>query len=241
MRNINQDKHGAIIHRVGSYEDAGDAVNWTGHFTYFTGIVLLPLKLFEKGFGGYVRHFDPEMTGGGTGAYYLNPWNANISRDQLTGIIGWIIKTKDYWAMVRLILHHFCWLFLFAYNTIQNGKDPKTADWKWPDITLFDIWSMELRGFGWFSWIFWPLLCILDLQMLVEAIIANNQDREDVISFTLTLCISREYVPTPTSWLTFQILDKKELLEEIKKYWCGDRNNCGMYELYEDKLKELAA
>lgn len=239
---MHKDKYGAIgqIQPDGSVE-GGDSACFTGHWVYLTGYDFPYVEFFEKGFGGYVRHPDPAQTYYGFGAYYAHPWDANVSRDQLTGILMAVIKKQDYKAMLRIIIHHAAWLFLFAYNTRENCVDPKKSKWKIPDPTLFDIWAMELRGFGKLSWIFWPILCLFDLQMLLQAIIdrLTKDKNDDVISFIGKFLVSREYVPTPISWLTGKILDKDSILERLQRYWCGWRDNCEFYHEYKKKLDKL--
>lgn len=232
---LNRDEDGIIgqIQSDGSV-DGGDSACWMGHYIYLTDDDFPYVKTFEKGYGGYVRH--PKS---GFATYYENPWNGNISRDQLTGIIGGLVRQKEYKALLRLIVHHGAWLWLFSYNTVQNGVDPKVAPWKWPDATLFDIWATILRGFGKFSWIFWPLLCILDLHMLVNTMIVNRSDKDDKINYALKLMISREFVPTPTSWLSAKLLNKEHLISSLKEYWCGWRDNCDFVPLYEKKINSL--
>lgn len=240
---LNRDKHGIIgqIQSDGSIE-GGDAANWNGHFEYLTDELLQLnfVETFEVGFGAYVRHPYPEQTNNGFGAYYKNPWNGCISRDQLIGIIAALIKKKEYLALLRLILHSACRLFLFSYNTIDNGEDPKTAKWKLPDPTFMEVWAMWLRGFGWLSWIAWPLLCILDLQMLIGAYFKRGKPDKEIISFLMKFFVSREYVPTPISKLTASLIDKEEVMQELDNYWCKWRDGCdGFIPLYEKKLDEV--
>lgn len=239
---INRDQYGIIgqIQPDGSIE-GGDAACWQGHHVFLTDDKdnFPYVSTFEVKFGAYVRHPHPHATNNRFGAYYKDPWNGCISRDQLTGIIAAIVRKGDKVAMLRLMLHHACRLFLFSYNTVKNGVDPKDAKWKMPDLTLLDIWATYLRGFGKASWLLWPLLCVLDIHMLLNTMYSNIQDEDDKINFAIKLLISREFVPTPISWLSSKILNKSKLLDSIKRYWCGWRQNCGMYELYEKRIKEL--
>src|SRR5690606_26913360 len=120
------------IQLEGSVE-GGDTINWMGHRLYHESDFFgwTPEKLilfFEVGFGGYVRHFDPNQTYHGFGAYYKNPYNGVMSRDQLTGLVGMMVKRKQYYPLLRLTLNHLARLGLFAYNTRKNGKEH--PDWK---------------------------------------------------------------------------------------------------------------
>lgn len=212
-----------------------------GHWIYLTGEKFPYKKTFEKGFGGYVRHPDPTQTYNGFGAYYKNPWNGCISRDQFTGVLLALIAQKEHMAMFRVVLQHSLRAFLFSYNTIKNGTDPKTAKWKLPDITFMDIWAMELRGFGKLSWIFWPVLCVLDLHLLAAAVYDKYFDNQepDVINFVGKVLVSREYVPTPVSWLATKFLNKQNLIDRLKVYWCGWRDNCEFLAAFQNKLDKI--
>src|SRR5690606_39974850 len=106
----------------GGWVEGGDSACWMGAYIYLTGDKFPYVKTFEKGFGGYVRHTDPKNTYNGFGAYYKNPWNGCMSRDQLTGVLGALIRQKEHAAMLRLFLQHSLRLFLFDYKTIQNGS-----------------------------------------------------------------------------------------------------------------------
>ena len=235
------DKYGSIgqISPDGTI-DGGDSVNWEGHRSYLSNDRLygtMGILTYQEFFSefGYVRH--PESAP--TASYYKNPWNGNISRDQLTGILCYHIKYTNDLEALKIILHHGAWLWLFAYNTVRNGDT--TFKWKWPDVTLFDIWALELRMFGKLSWIFWPILNILDIHNLLNTISFNwiEPEDEDSISFAIKTIACREHIPTITSWITWKILKKDKLLRLVKSYWCNWRRNCGMYDLYEKKVKEL--
>jgi len=239
---MNIDKYGIIgqIQDDGSIE-GGDSACWVGHYVYLTGIDVNYIGVFEKGFGGYVRHPHPESTNNGFGAYYKNPWNGCISRDQLTGVLLAVIKTKSYFAMARVILNHCCRLMLFSYNTIINGRDPATAKWKLPDLTLFDIWAMMIRGLGPVAWLLYPVLCVLDVHMLLAALYDKFFDNEetDCINFVGKLLCSLEYAPTPISWLTKKLVNRANIISRLKGYWCGWRGSPEFIPLYESKFDEV--
>lgn len=239
---MHRDKYGIIgqIQPDKSVE-GGDSACWMGHWIYLTDEKFPYVKTFEKGFGGYCRHPHPEQTYNGFGAYYKNPWNGCISRDQFTGVLLAVIKQQDHKAMLRIILQHACRAFLFSYNTIKNGTDPKIAKWKLPDLTLFDIWAMELRGFGKLSWIFWPLLCVLDIHLLLSAMFDKyfDNDEPDVINAIGKLMVSREYVPTPVSWLATKFYNKQNLLKRLTAYWGTWRDNPEFIWEFKKKLDKV--
>jgi hypothetical protein len=237
---LHRDEYGIIgqIQADGSVE-GGDSACWQGHHVYLTNSDFPYVKTFEVSFGAYVRHPYPHRTNNRFGSYYKNPWNGCISRDQLTGVLGALIKQKEYIALLRLGIHWMAWLFLFSYNTVQNGVEPSEAKWKLPDPTLFNMWGMYLRGFGVISWLFFPLLVLLDLHLVVDTIFTNKDDSDDQINYTLRMLVAKDYVPTPTSWLARKLLDKNHLIGLLEKYWCGWRDNCDMYELQVSRIVDL--
>lgn len=233
------DKYGILgqVQPDGSIE-GGDSANWQGHYLYLDTVEFPFTFYFEKAWGGYCRHPMPKMTNNAFGTYYKNPWNGCISRDQLTGIVAGVISQKDKAAMFRILIHHFFRLFLFSYNTIHNGSNPQTAGWKLPDITGPDVLAHMLRGFDRWSWIFWPLLNILDLQMLVATWWNNSHHKFDPISYAIKLIISKEHVPSLVSLWSWRLCKKDKLLNELKIYWSGWRDQGFMVDLYSAKLQE---
>ena len=225
--------------------EGGDSVNWTAHFYYITNKTHPrahgdnQLSPFEVGFGAYVRHPYPKQTIEGFGAYYKNPWDGVMSRDQLTGVLGFLVASKDRLAMLRLVMHHAAWLFLFSYNTRINGQDPSKAKWKWPDLTLMDVWAMEARGvLGWWSL---PVTTLFDLHMLIAAIIQRLSPKadHDPISAAMKWSVAREFYQSPTSWLAWKLLNKTKLIEDIKAYWSGWRSLPEMGWLWQQKINTL--
>lgn len=255
---IHTDIYGFIGQPRGEGIESGDCIRWQSDLCYLIG-KRFQIEFFEKGFGGYVRHFNATLTDNGFGAYYKNPWAGCISRDQSIGIIAYNIKFKRYWAHIKFMLHHACWLFLFSYNNIKNGVSPTNIKngvispdmltpwynpfkwkWKFPDITFMDVWAMELRGFGWFSWLLWPILNLLDLWMFLSTIWYNSKESSDPISFAMKLIVTREHIPTIVSYINFKIVNKRKLKNEIHNYWCGWRDQCAMTELYTKKIDDLS-
>ena len=140
-------------------------------------------------------------------------------------------------ALARVMVQNLSRMFLFAYNTRTNGS--KTANWKMPDFTGFDILAMQLRGFGKASWLAWPLLVVLDIQNLVGVVLDRFQEDDDVISMVMKYQVSRDFVPTPTSWLTSKLMDKEQVTAKLKQYWCGWRSQPRMFELMSKHLNEV--
>lgn len=241
---MNLDRFGIVGQIQSDYSvEGGDSVNWMGHLLYLGWPkynIENYFNLFQVSCGGYVRHFSKDATPYGFGAYYKNPWNGCISRDQMTGILAALIKHRNLKQVLCFLLHHACFLFLFSYNTINNGENPKTAKWKWPDLTLFDIWAMELRALGnalpILKLFFWPILHILDLHMLLNTIYVNLSKETDVISYTIKLITSVENTPTLVSLFSYEMLNVDRLMYKLHVYWCGWRKSCDILPLYASHL-----
>lgn len=250
---MNRDKYGIIgqIQRPGSKikVEGGDSLTWMGHWLYLNdgvdpgGKTVTNTKqyidFFEVAPGAFVRHPDPELTNNGFGAYYKNPYNGCITRDQLTGALAALIKGGHSDAMWRVIKHSMYRGMLFTYNTIKNGADPATADWQVPDIMFMDIWAMMIRGMGVWRWILYPLLVVLDLHMLINTIFTNFFDRKnnDQINQVVKLLVGIDYAPTPVSLLSWWLSDKALLLGALERYWTGWRDTPEFMSLYDRRLK----
>jgi len=216
--------------------EMGDSCRWTCDKQTLDGTRTVDIpKFFSNGWGGYVRHKDPKLTDNGFGAYYKNPWQGCISRDQLIGIIWYLIETGQKWELLKVFIHHAAYLWLFAYNTIHNGKKPK--GYKWPDITTFNIWSMYLRGLIGIKAT--PILRKLDAYLLANTAWVNNEDNNDVISYLAHLFCSVEHTPTPESIAAWKLLDKMQIKMEVNSYWSGWRQNPGMAVLYIKRIIKL--
>jgi len=229
--------------------EGGDSLNWTGHRAFMhwvgTGSVIdgleqARLRSFasfddHKMNGGFYRHPDPQLSNNGFAAYYHHPWDGVISRDQFTGLLLYIMTVED-WTVLKIVLqNHMFRFFLFAYNTRKNGKDPHATPWKIPDLTLFDIWALEIRCIikcSLLGWILYPLLVLFDFQMLINSILVNTarEDEKDLVSYTGKLISSVVVAPTPFSWLSKMIASPKRLYKAAELYWCDWRKNCIMAE-----------
>jgi len=256
MSQFIKDKYGVLgqIQPDGSIE-GGDSACWQGHLVYLSDEEFAYVDFFEVSPGAYVRHPIPSATNNSFGSYYKNPWCGCMSRDQLTGVVGALVKQKEYMAMLRLIAHFYLRGFVLTYNTLPNGAPPAEMKfslirlfkpikgeryWKLPDLFLFDMWATVLRGFGKASWIFFPLLCVLDIHTLLNTVlVVNRSDDNDKINYAMKLFVSRDYVPTPVSWLSLKLLNLERLLGNIQSYWCNWRQQPGMYPLYVERFKKL--
>lgn len=249
--------------------EGGDSVCWQGHWIYLNdgkdpgGVVVTNadeyVEFFEEGFGGYVRHPDPEMTNNGFGVYYTSPWSGCITRDQYTGVLANLMFVSSPLPVLRLMFHHMLSLFLFTYATIINGRDPnetkfslikffynpkKENYFKPSDITLFDTWAMELRALsrfmGPFKVLLLPVLTVFDLWLLFATVFFENREpieQDDAINYTARLLSSVDILPTPVSYLTWKLCDRERLLTRLRRYWSGWRETPEFMPLYEKRLK----
>jgi hypothetical protein len=232
---IYRDMYGAIgQHQPNGTTEFGDSACWTGHAIYlhYREKPQPIITYFEIAPGSYVRHPNSDYTNNGFGAV-----PQCMSRDQYTGVLAGIIGHGDIPAARRAAKNHAKRLFLFSWNTIHNGVDPRTAKWKMPDITGPDILAMELRGLTRFKLFLIPLLCILDIHMLLNTIIFNLFDKdEDQINFAIKHFVQIDHAPTPVSLLSWWLLDKRKLNTLIAHYWSGWRGMPEMVELYTRRL-----
>lgn len=223
------------IQSDGSIE-GGDSVNWMGHWIYLTKEAFPFVKTFEVKFGSWVRHPIPSQTNNGFGAYYRNPWDGVMSRDQLTGVLAGIIAQKERLAALRLLLHHALRFFLFAYNTRENGKDPSKTKWIVPDPTGPEIWAIELRALGPAAWILWPLICVFDIHHVFNVLLNRFRKTRDPISFAMKYIVIQENIPTLGSIVAKLLLNKKKLISELVFYWGGWRDSPEFVALYKGRL-----
>lgn len=244
-RSLHRDKYGAIGQPINvngvNYIEGGDSASWNGLYMYLKGENKVPMSFFEVGCGAYVRHPHQHPIANKYGAYYRNPWNGNFTRDQKTGIMVGLIRTKDYKGLLRMGAHWALRGFLFAYNNKENGKDPYNSPWRVPDLTLFDMWATFLRGFGKFSFLFRNLLLILDLQILLTTFYITYIKKEDehVLNYLARLMVSKEFQPTLISLMAVKMVDTKQMDKALLKYWTGWRDNGYMAFLFVYKMEQL--
>jgi len=213
----------------------GDSTSYMGQYIYLCpdAIDFNYARFFSVGFGAYVRHPQNNYS-----SYYKHPWDGRISRDQLKGILLALIKQKNTKEILKVFIHHAAWLWMFAYNARGNGSLTK---WKLPDLTGPDVWAMYIRGvFGKAAILFYPILCILDLHNLINALAVKRNNNGHVISFLACLFVSVDIAPTFVSKYTLKINSYKFLIANLITFWCGFRGSCFMVEHYKRKLNEYA-
>lgn len=170
---------------------------------------------------------------------YRRHWNEKswpsqdcvMSRDNWKSII---VSMGELGLHKELFIAMLRWLCrgMFMTNTIRNGvfrdyklysQDPFRhhtwiPGWRIPDFAPFDL-GVYIRAFS--AWPLWPLLLVLDSELLVNSIIKVIYGRlwkylpekitrkvtksADDINFIIELIQARKRLPTPLSWLARKI------------------------------------
>lgn len=221
--------------------EMGDGTSWNGHYNYFSpkkdGVPYR--KTFEVSFGGYARYPIPDPKCNAYGWYYKNPWNGNISRDQIMGIILGLIADKDYYGTFRFICHTALSGFILAYNNKENGVDPVHGPWRRPDFLGPSTWASIIRMIPVVRYLAFPLLCVLDIQILIDTFLENKATNDEVINYLGRVSLANDIVRTPTAWLAAKLLNKETFLEKLYTYWVPWRSQPGMYEIHKAAVERL--
>lgn len=258
---MNRDEYhiiGQIQH--GGWVEGGDSANWMGHKLSMTEdeywSVEKYIDEFEIDHGVWVRH--PYKKEKSFSDFYNGVYDGNISRDQLTGILFCLSTHRKYRALLSIVKTQAMRGFIFANNTVQNGIDPwkdmranpgplyfikcmfgLVKNRKFPDLVFTDVWAMIIRGFYPYSFMLYPVLCIFDLHILINAVVVRFQSVEksdDVLSHLAKMITSARIMPTPFSWLACRISNSEKLVKKLTKYWCGWRGNCGFVPVYKELI-----
>ena len=215
------DKFGMITTLAG---DGGDSAFHMGHYGYLSKIPLLEiLDLFN--YRGKMRRHPDELK-------WYGDWD-RMYRDQSIPLIICLFKYEMFATCFLIFISHLKRGLLFTTNTRRNGTTKenhgevykydrsgkvvkRNYDWKLPDITGPSFLSIYIRGFNF--WLAYPLLCFNDLFLLLKVISFNLKPREPN-QLLILLDFSKERLPTPISWLSNLVLDKKKVKYELLEYW----------------------
>lgn len=238
--------------------DGGDSINRMAHYHFLieannqignniADLADLPfrtkedyedlLKLFEcqNSPGNYRRHPTNDWS-----AYCNGTYDGNMSRDQSLPLIMSMAYLGFYRRLGMYFLRHAMRLFLFTTNTRKNNVNPKETPWKLPDITGPEFFSVYLRCNPVLGYLLYPLLCVLDLELLVGSILWNYRtENDDIIQHSSSLIFSNLRVRTPISWLATKVISKKLVLKKLEHYWCNWRKSCYFVKLYEPLLDKI--
>lgn len=224
--------------------EGGDSVNWMGHLLYvFPGWMGWSaekyIHTFELKPGLWCRHPSPNRSQNGWASFVNGTWDGVMSRDQMKGILCYLIKNNQTNAVHRLLLEHKKRMFLFSNNSIRNGQNPVTAKRKIPDITLGDIWALFIRGKYTKGALSWLILCICDIHLLLSAIEIRFSNDNDIISFLICASISHDIRPTFVSKIAIKASDYNDINDKAYRYWSGWRLQKEVYEYWAPKIREV--
>ena len=164
--------------------------------------------------GVLIRHPDPNRD--------ASDWD-RMSRDQLQPVIiacGYWSKTE----LKKLAWGHLMRGFLFTNNVRQNGANKRshgTGDydysWRFPDVTLFEIWGNFIRAFK--AWYLWPLLLITDLELLFGAVKWKYWPKHNIaLNQTLSMMQGYDRLSTPWSWIAVKVCPIPYMIDFIKDH-----------------------
>lgn len=179
----------------------------------------------------FVRHPDASK-------WYSEP--NRLSRDQLKPLLNFLCIPKLNKAYrpykKHLMVSHAKRGFLFAWNTRKNFQYPTAEEhaqkstpdvkwdykWKMPDLTGPEIWATYIRSFPLIAKILWPLLLILDLELLLSSVfirLANlfGKDTADQRNHILAVHFANKYTPTVTSYAARKLYGRRIPEAAMKK------------------------
>jgi hypothetical protein len=163
-----------------------------------------------------------------------------MSRDQSLPLLISFAYIGFYKRLAMYFLRHAMRLFLFTNNTRKNNENPKDTPWKLPDITGPEFFSVYLRSHPVIGYMLYPLLCILDLELLIGSVLWNYREKnDDIIQHSASLIFSNLRVRTPVSWLATKVIKKQLIIDKLTQYWCGWRKSCYFVSLYEPLLDRI--
>lgn len=267
MLNGNIDSFGVITQNANDLWDGGDTTQREGMFmcamqyhleagrisqadfdamaTRYLGIIS---NLTYASIWSLRRHPD-------TSKWYNDP--NRMSRDQLISNICALGFTSK-WTLFKLFLGNICRAMLFTTNTRENGAissnnpamsvwqrigyvfglyNPGVPNyaWKIPDLTDLSIWAAYIRGLR--AWPLYPLLCVLDGQMLGGALITlyetdKTTASDDQLSEQMLLLQSNYSMPTPLSKLTVWIYKKTNPQAALNAYFAPANDGPAMNQIY---------
>jgi hypothetical protein len=228
------------VGRIGQANgDKGDSAQRTASFIVLQRALGRPdsmpvsdvqlINYYEVAAGRFVRY-----PTGKEGDRY-KPWYGepdNFTRDQSVVLQAAMIMAgakeafKRLWkARARRLLLHF--------NTVSYD-DQEPVRKKFPDIPNLVEIGQIIRGFN--LWGLWPVLCITDLQNLIDVLGARKLQPYDSDNMLLPVLIDNNTnLATPISWLTkkiYRLTDARERLLAYHAEGPGKNGNAELGKLY---------
>lgn len=104
-------------------------------------------------------------------------------------------------------------------STYANGTRTRDYSFRIPDIAGPSFWALYLRGFKMVGILLYPILCILDIELLLGTILWKYRSGSDVLNFLCLTRYARARLPTPISWLALKLEDKQLLKTKLDVYF----------------------
>ena len=232
--------------------DGGDSVNRMGHYQFLIQankeignnigeVENLPsrtkeeyekqLEMFQdpNSKGNYRRH--PAVTEHGIAYYSNGTYDGVMSRDQSIPLVISLAFLGFYKKLFFFFIRHLMRGLLFTTNTRPNHIELRPK--KLPDFTGPEFWALYIRSNYITGILFYPLLCLFDIETLIGSIIRRFNTNDDVINH-LSICIyGRMRFPTPIIWLACKINSYDNMIAKLISYSCGWRKIPFFVDLYE--------
>lgn len=238
--------HADSVGRIGQADgDKGDSAQRTASFIVLMRALgqkdVMPvsdlqlINYFEVAAGRFVRY--PTAN---NGERYV-PWYGepdNFTRDQAVVLQAAMVMVGAKDAMKRLFKARASRLLLH-FNTLSYD-DQEPIRKKFPDLPNFVELAQFIRGFN--LWGLYPLLCILDLQNLIDVLFARKLQPYDSDNMLLPILISSNtHLATPISWLTkklYKFTDARQRLLAYHEEGPGKNGNAPLGALYVKVFEE---
>lgn len=227
------DQHGLLDKK--SNADGGDSCQRQGMYYTLVKIIgdkyeypyhedpyaLYSMKMLQPHPGIILRHTKKD--------WWASDWDRG-SRDQTIPYLT-MCALNDTRFLTKYLKGFAKRLFLFTNNTRRNWVTKSnhgqphwnsTYDYSWkiPDIAI-SLWPIFIRGFG--IKILWPILLILDIELVINSLIYRlKPDYSDVLNHTTLMMFSRHKMPTPWVWLANKIHPTKLAAKKMKVYFKGE-------------------
>jgi len=103
----------------------------------------------------------------------------------------------------------------YVSDTPLYNYNPKPPDFAGPSF-----WALYLRGFWPLGLALYPVLCVLDLSLLVHSLLWRyHYTHDDCLSYLILTRYSRSRLPTPLSYLALRIENKQDLKTKLDVYF----------------------
>jgi len=100
---------------------------------------------------------------------------------------------------------------------VDRAKEPEKAGKDWPDFGGFDNMAACFRGLDW--WWLWPLLVVLDLELIFAAVQYRWFNKKtEPLNFLVRLAIARYWLPTPTALVAMCLTSAGDMAARVERY-----------------------